>query len=239
MTKKIIVSLFLLMLFSGCSANYKIKIGDGVIKETFTTVENNLDTALIKDETERNFKDYSSFYGTDYNLYTSFYSLYADGDCVVNCETYDKSFIDDGKKVGFTLTHDFTTNTYGDSSIANELFPGFEAYFDGRYLTIKGGNNWNFVNNYRNFDDLKIEIESDYKVLKTNGKKDGNTYTWNIDKTSVDTNPSLYMKIDMQEEVNNSSKAIKNTILVFAILLLIGIIVGAILFKKNKEQNNI
>ena len=79
-----------------------------------------------------------------------------------------------------------------------------------------------------------------FKVTKNNADSvKGNTYTWNIDKTSVDTNPSLYMKIDMQEEVNNSSKAIKNTILVFAILLLIGIIVGAILFKKNKEQNNI
>ncbi len=239
MTKKIIVSLFLLMLFSGCSTNYKIKISDGVVKESFSTVESNKDIALEKDETNRNFIDYSSFYGTDYNLYTSFYTLYADGDCLVNCETYDKSFIDDGNKVGFSLKHDFTIEKYGDSTIANELFPGFEAYFDGRYLTIKGGNKWNFVNNYKNFDDLKIEIESSYKVIKTNGKKDGNTYTWNIDKTSADNSPSLYMKIDTQEEITSSSKAFKNIIIVLIIMLLIGFIIGAILFKKNKEQNNL
>ena len=238
MTKKIIVCIFLVMLFSGCSANYKIKISKGIVEESFNTVEKNMDVALIKDDTDRSFRDYSSFYGTEYQLYTSFYSLYADGDCVVNCETYDKSFIDDDKKVGFSLSHNFTVDTYGDSSLANELLPGFEAYFDGRYLRIKGGNNWNFVNGYNNFDDLKIEIETDYKVIKTNGKRDGNVYTWEINKDSVDVSPAINMVL----EINESTKTSKsNTVLLIllAILLLIGVLIACLLFKKNKEQNKL
>ncbi len=238
MAKKVLASIFLLLLLTGCKATYKIKISNGTVTESFSTIEENVEAALVKDDTGRSFKDYSSLYVNEYPLYTSFYSMYADGECEVNCETYKKSLIDENNKVGFSLNYQFSIESYGDSALANELLPGFEAYYDGRYLKISGGNNWKFVNRYKNFENLKIEIETDYKVKKTNGKKEGNTYTWKINENSVDVDPSMYIVLDINEPVKEK-KSLKIVFLLLGILILLGVLIACLLFKKNKEQNKL
>ncbi len=239
MKKKIIISIFLTILMTGCSANYKIKISNGIVEETFSTIENNFNNAKIKDESGRSFVDYSKVYGNDYDLYTSFYNLYADEGCAYNCEIYDKKFINNEKEIGFELTHKFTLEEYGDSSIANELLQGFNTNFDGRYFTISSGNNWNHFDSYNSLDDIKIEIETDYFVKETNGQKNGNNYVWNINKNNM--NKSIYITFDTNKEIDKVIDNAKgtNSFFTLIVLILIALLLFVFLYlRKNKNQKS-
>ena len=238
MTKKILFLTLFLLLLTGCQSEYKISIKDKKVKEEFVLFENDMNVSKEKDETGRNFEDYALFYGNEYDLFTSFYNLYADEGCAGSCDTYEKSYISSNDKIGFSLSHEFSFDEYGDSALANELFPGFEAFYDGRYLKIKGGNDWNFKNAYKNLDSIKITIETNYKVKTSNAKRVGNDYVWEVNKDDLDNLEELYILIDTKESVKNSNSSSFIYLILFLIALIVAFIIY-VLVKKNKEQNTI
>ncbi len=236
MKKKIIICILLIILMTGCSANYKIKISDGFVEEAFNVTENNMSIVNIKDESGRSFIDYSKLYGNDYNLYTSFYNLYADEGCANNCDIYGKTYINNESNVGFELYHKFKIDEYKDSSLANELLPGFTAYYDEKDLIINGGNNWNFLDSYEYLDEITIEIETDYKVKETNGTKKDNSYIWKIKKNN--TNSNIYIALDTTNK-NDNKKETKSFIVLLLLIIAILTIISYLYFMKNKNQKDI
>ena len=238
MRKKLLIIL-LAIFMTGCTAEYKITIKDGKVYETLTVVEENEENLNVEDESGRTFKDYAEIYGKSFNLLTSFYELYSDEPCKNNCSYYTKEYINDNGKIGFSLTHEFSLDEYNDSTIANEYFPGFQVEIEENIVKIIGGSSWNFINGFENIDELKITIETDNKVISSNGKKYNNEYTWKVSKGNTSGLSKLYMMLDTSiiDEKENQN----NSIWYFIILLLLVIIalVCYLMYKKRNEQNSI
>ena len=236
MKVKIVIAIFFLLLMTGCSANYSIKISDGKINESFEVIENDLTIASIKNEVGRSFKDYAKSYGSTYDTYNSFYNLYADEGCSNDCNYYEKKYIEESDKVGFNLSYIFDFKNYSDSSIANEFLPSFQSSYDGKYLSISGENTSAVINSYDNLSDITINIETDYKVVSTNGKRNGNNYSWKITRDNYQSLSELYIVIDTS--ISTITKE-KNTFLYFLILLAILLLFLVLYFIYKKKQNNI
>lgn len=236
--KMLIVSIFLVIFLTGCNANYSITIKNGNVNEKLSVIEIDINRVDIKDNVGMTFRDYAKFYGQEKDLITDYNVSYSQEECNENCVYYSKNFIEEDNKVGFELEHTFTIEEYTLSTIANELIPGFSSSYDGRYLTITSSNSWNAIDNYEYLDDFTISIETDYTVKRSNGKKDGNTYTWTISKGEI-PDDRIYMLIDLNSK-EESKKASSKLIYIFLIILIVLVIIASyFLIKKNKEQNDI
>lgn len=238
MKKRIIIGLLVIFLMTGCSAKYNLKIKDNKVEESLEVIETNSNYFDVQDDSGRSFKDYSKSYGETKKIYTNFYNQYSDNECNSDCEIYDKKYKNENNSIGFSLSHDFAFEDYKNSTLAIELLPGFYSNYDGQYLEIYGGTSWNFINGYENLEDITITIETDYKVVRTNGKRLGNTYSWTIHKGNVEGVNQLYFVIDTKEELKESKINIIFYIIIIVIIIF-AIIIGYYLLKKNKEENRI
>lgn len=236
--KKIILIILLAIIMTGCNAEYKITIKDGKVYETLTVIEDNKENLNIKDEIGRTFEDYAKMYGKTYDLTTSFYDLYSDESCEEGCSYYNKEYINEDGKIGFRLTHEYDLDEYNDSTIANEYFPGFQVEVEESIVKIIGGSSWNFINSFKTLDEIKITIETENKIISSNGVKKDNEYTWKVHSGNTNGLNRLYMMLDTnsKEEENKN-----NSIWYFIILLILIIIalVGYLMYKKRNEQNSI
>ena len=246
--KKILIALFLIILLTGCTANYEIEIKNYYIKEELYVKETNKNIVNLKDDLGMSFDDYSKQYGEDnrFHYYINTDNMYLDDgeECKVSdhndCAEYIREYISNDKETGFSLSTKFGFNEYKNSGIANDLFPGFDSTFDGRYLTITGGSNYNFINGYKNLTDVNITIKSTYKVVETNLKSESS----GIYKTSINSNnkpdEKMFIKFDTKDESvdinNNTSKIVLYVILIsLAVIILIFLIRFYIRYKENNE----
>lgn len=240
MIKKIIFGLFPVLFLTGFTVTYDVEIVDDEIKEKFTVVEKDMNLAKEENEVGESFEDIAKRYGSSYDLYTSFYNLYADNpdisECINNCSIYDKEYIEEDDKVGFRLSHTFNFKDYADSSIANEIIPGFQTVLNDKTLLIGGGSSWNFINGYNNFEKIEINIKTDYDVDKTNGKKTDNKYTWTIYSGNTENMAPLSFTLNINEEDNKIDNIM--WLIVLLVILVLGVIIYSFL-KKRKEHNAI
>ena len=192
--KLFITSLLIAIVLTGCKANYSITIIDNEIDEKLSIIEENSEYLEIKDEAGLTFVDYAKFYGEEKDIATNYDALYSDEECVENCIYYEKTFIDEDGKVGFTLENVFTFDDYKMSSIANDLIPGFQTTYDGRFLRIYGGSSWQFVNDYEYLDEVVIDIVTNYKVTGTNLQKIGKgKYRWTVKNEKKNNGKQLFI----------------------------------------------
>lgn len=237
--KKILLSIILLLLMTGCTATYEIKVSNEKIYENLTVLESRGKSKEKVDELGNTFETYAKKYGTKNKIITSFYYLYSDQGCVENCSYYNNKYINNEENIGYLLSNTFSFEEYKDSAIANELLPGFSSEYDGRYLTISGGNSWNFINGYNNLDKITINIETNYKITSTNGKKINNTtYQWNVYKGNTDGLKGVYIVIDTKEIIKEKKSSLISYIIIVIVLIVL-IFVGIFLSNKNKQENSI
>ncbi len=241
MIKKIIFGLFPVIFLTGFTITYDVEIEDGKVNEKLTVIEEDVNLAKEENEVGESFEDISKMYGSSYDLYTSFYNLYADNpdisECISNCSIYDKEYIDDGNRVGFILSHTFSFKDYGDSSLANEIIPGFQTILDDKTLQIKSGSSWNFVNGYDNLEKLEINLKTTYEVDKVNGKKKSNKYTWTINRDSTQNIIPLSIVLNIKNEDNKESN-VPLWLIILLLVLVLGIIIYYF-FQKRKQENSI
>lgn len=243
MKKKIVFVLLILLLTTGCSADYTIKIYDGKIEEDLYVYENDLFKANVVDDMEMSFKDYALEYSQKDKIYTSHYNMYSDNreDCIVtwdnDCSFYNSSYVETSDEVGFSLYNDFSLDKYSDATIPNDFIPGFVANYDGKTLNISGGSDWKFLNSYTNLDRINIKVQTNYKVISTNAKHDGNgEYSWEIDKNNNNKMEEIYMILD-----TSSTKKFVNSKLILLIVfsvVSIGLIIGFIVLNNKRKDNN-
>lgn len=203
MKKNILILFLLFFVFTGCSANYKIEVFDGKIKEELLVIEPDRTMANKQDDMGMSFRDYALEYGALNDYFTSYYNMYGDDTTVCqettdnDCSVYDKEYIDDSSGIGFQLSSSFSFEEYADATIPNDLMPGFSSIYDGRYLTISGGSNWDFMKGYPDLEAINITIKSNYYVTSTNAKNKGNgTYEFQVTKDNYENLDSLYIIFD-------------------------------------------
>ena len=247
MNKKICTMFFLIFLVTGCDANYTIEIKEGKIKETLYVNELNMTKALERDDMEMSFKDYALEYGKTNTYYTNYYNMYTDEGNVCKkskdneCNVYDKEFIDKENEIGFILSSDFTIDEYKNASIPNDMIPGFSSTFDGKYLTLTGGSNWNFIKGYKNLDNLKITIKTNYAVKSTNTKYRGNgVYEFDVTKSNNIDRDQLYIILDTTVTKRYSKKLPTLAYyIIFTLLITLFIGLGMFLYNKYNKNNKI
>lgn len=249
MKKKIFLAITLLFLATGCTANYTIEVFDGEIKEELYIFETDMSKANELDDMEMSFKDYAKEYGITNDYYTSYYNMYSDDEICIetasnDCRTYDKEYIEEDNKVGFKLSSTFSYQNYYDATIPNDSLPGFSSEFDGRYLKITGGSNWDFIKGYNNLEKVNIVIKSNYYVKSTNIKQASNgTYEITATNKNSSSKPSFYIIFDTLSTVPTNKPTSSDSKIVGIIMLaVIGIaiaIFGIRVFFKNKNNNYI
>lgn len=238
--KLFITSLLIAIVLTGCKANYSITIMDDEIDEKFSVIEENSDYLEIKDDAGLTFIDYAKFYGEEKDLDTNYDALYSDEECEENCIYYEKTFVDEDGKVGFILENKFTFDDYKMSSIANDLIPGFQTTYDGRFLRIYGGSSWQFVNDYEYLDEVVIDIVTNYKVTGTNLQQIGKgKYRWTVKNEKKNNGKQLFISLDTKTKVDITEKESDSNpllVLLIAIGALVLLIIGYTVYKRQKTD---
>lgn len=242
--KIFIAGLLLTFVLTGCKANYTLEIKDGKIKETLNSIEKvtNIDT-LDKDQDGFTFSDYAKYYGEEKDINTNYYELHSQEECDSTCTYYDKKSIRDDENIGFELEHVFDMDNYEYSSIGNELVPNFSAYYDGRFLTIVAGSKWSYLKDYKFLSEVNINIDTNYKVLNTNLKKESDGhYTTTINNSVINDDYSIIMYLDTKDTIkeNDTKKeSSKNSTIKILILVIIGLVISLFtLIIYNRKKNN-
>lgn len=231
-----------MVMFSGCTANYTIEISDNKITEYFDISETDIDRANMQND-GISFKEVVSLYKNNSNVPTSFEQLTSDENCEVNCNYYNIETIDSSDELALIFTTEHTFEEYKDSAIANEYLPGFNVEYDDEKITISGGTNWNYLNDYEYLDEVVITVKTDYEVTSTNAEKESSgVYVWRISKDKQ--NKSLSMIINTTKKSNdiNSGTNPKMFITILLVLLLIimfSLLVVYSLFQKKRNLNRL
>ncbi len=241
--RKLFLILILLLGFTGCTANYTINVFDGTIEESLTILEEDQSLLYEKDDMNMSFKDYALEYGNKKDLYTNYYNMYTNGevDCQStldnDCSVYESEYIDNNS-IGFKLFSSFSFDEYENSTIANELMPGFTSSFDGRYLTISGSSNWNPFKGYKNLERITININSNYYPVSSNARYKGNgEYEWIITNEN-NTLDSLYIIFDTTATKRLANKNSWLLAIIFAVILSLSILITLITFFIKRKNNN-
>lgn len=240
-TKLLILCLFVLLM-TGCNVNYTIEIKDKKVIENFDISETDVEKANYKIAGETSFQDIVMSYNGNKELLTSYDMLNSETGCS-SCKTYNKNTIISDEEIALIFTTEHTFEEYKDSAIANEYLPGFNVEYDDEKITISGGTNWNFLNDYEYLDEVVITVKTDYEVTSTNAEKESSgVYVWRISKDKQ--NKSLSMIINTTKKSNDinsgtNPKMFITILLVLLLIILFSLLVVYSLFQKKRNLNRL
>lgn len=246
--KRKIFSLFLvLILFTGCTVNYKINIDDKVSEKINISLDDNenkdIDIYSGKVNKSLSFYDAINIYNNNDNLVLSNQSMNPYGDEGSNQKikgnVYYKTKIgSDPYSLNMKANFDFKNLGYLNS--VKMCYEKFSVLNYGSYLDISTSNkNMCFVN-YPILNKLNIKITSKYYVEKSNADEIKNgEYIWTIDKNNYN-NKYIYIKINKNKlaESKKSLPIYVILIIIFSSILVIGGIIYLFtrhLIKKNNK----
>lgn len=215
--KRIVGLLLVLLMVTGCSNDYKLKINPSSISEeiNFSISDTDTEKAVLINElfrvTNINYENESDMgeYVIDrlrndnlsvgYNI-DDFYTKTVDGDDI-------------------TLTYTYKDDSYDNSNVFNSCFGS--TYFESTedYYVINGYDQFKCLVK----DKVKIVIETDYRVIDSNADKvRGNKYIWYFTEDN-NLEHDLYIQVSKKYE-----RKITNY---FPLIMMIGIILGVIIYK--------
>lgn len=210
--KRILILLSCIFLLSGCSVEYNLEIGKDSVKENIEIGK--FDASKVKDF------EYLTPYAIINDQYQEFYEF-------------------DYKDRVLNLSYEYNYQNIEMSEAFNQCYDMSNFSSDGEYYYILTSNEFKCLSylDY-NFDEIKINIKSDYKIVSSNAdyvKKD--VHTWFVNQSNSDNKP-INIKIDLAEPVNKghlSSMSVCS--MVVSVLSVIGVIVFIVyLFGKKKNK---
>lgn len=211
------------IILSGCDVEYNLTIDEDYMTESvdFLYPKSDENKEIVNDYLE---SDYMAYY--DMDLEKEF--------------SYEKTKIDNDDNVGLNLTYTYSGDYLQKSSLLDRCYYKKSiTKTDTRVvITTDGINTCFYQDNNRNIDTLKVNITTEYKVLKNDADEvNGNTYTWNIDENNYQNKP-INMKIDLTTKKADYSFFIKIGIAIGIIILIIGFI-ALFMFLKHKKNNKL
>lgn len=220
MKKKFAFFISVLLLLSGCQAEYNLTIEDnGKITEELFVLQNN------------------SFFGNsiiDINEQLD-WSIIMNSDEVQPAYFYKKNKIVGSDKSGLQYNYDFDYNNFSDESeILKNCFGSYSFKFDDEQLVISATDficNLSLGDNYN----LTVNITANGDVLDGNfSKKSDNKYTWYLNESTSDY---ISLVLDRTNLDNGLEKMLPIFLIGVAVLIVGGIILIA--YIKNKSNNKI
>lgn len=233
--KKNILLILLIILLTGCKANYNLKIDETGFHEKLTlTSENDSDNQLIK----------------EYPI-PVFYDAEGNNEEPMKKEKdvkYYKSSLKDNNGLNIlTYSYTFNENNVLSSRIINNAFEktylkphDYDENGTNDYLLISTTNDFSGFD-YENLTEATVTIENNYKVISSNADLvKGRKYTWYFTKDNIKEINMVYDPNVL--EVSKKNKLLrKNTILTFMIeFLVVSIVILIIIvlrgYSKYKDE---
>ena len=221
--KKIMLVIVFLILLTGCSNEYNLKIDKDNINEKITII---VDKSKIFDESLSPDMD---IYSTD----SINYLLNEDIHAILNNrnEKYVKKVDEKGNFINVTLEYTYKAESYLRAQILNNCFEKIDVKESSKDIYIHLSGKFSCLGNN---NDLDFVIDSNNRVLSQNADtKKFNKYIWNINNSNKDN-------VDI--EIKLSKKSIYAHYLSIGILSVIGlivIIIGIVIYTKVRKRSRI
>lgn len=236
---KLILIIMVMLLLSGCEANYSLYIDKDVFNETTTVLANSGELNTYDSQTYLTMKQKIDLYYKKYVdiVYQNpYYNPYLD-DPQKGINYYNKELINNGKGYGFKYSYNFNKENYLNSNIINTFFKNNNSVLnDNKY--ILDVYTFNGFERYNDLTQVTINITTDLEVKKSNADSVyNNVYTWTITKDDA-LNKKIYLEL---VNINKLDKKTENKIIIIIISLIfiVGLLLYAILNKKRLKNNSI
>lgn len=242
MRKKLLLFIVVMLCLTGCgsskleeySVNYKLDISD-IFSEriVFALPKNAYDAA----------DDLPDIDGAPYPLEYSLlkqdqYPIFSNQD-----ELYYKDIKKYNNQIDVTLSYNYPEKYFVYANLITVCFEKYDIVSGDDYFEVKLYGAFSCNNQ---IEKLNIEVTSPYKVLESNGKKNGDTYSWSIDKkdfSDVDVFYKIsrdYKKMSQvavntvdKDKRNNTIRNLRIAVLVVMVLVIIGFSVRFYFMKKE------
>lgn len=227
---KILLSIAVVFILSGCTVKYDLSISPDVINEKITISE---EQSLV-DESE-----YDEIFNNTYSTYTS-----------KTKTKYITSKEKENSKINYILKQNYNIRNFKPVRAFSECFDAYNLVessdINNQYIlqTSKGFNC--MVYSYATIDSYEINIQlKDYDVINNNASDiNGDIYSWKINNTNA---ADFYISLEFKEKndvkQNSSDDIVKNninssSIVGISIILLISICIIVIIILKINRKNN-
>lgn len=218
---KKILSLLILLLFTGCSATYEINLNASNIEE-ITSIH--ADKKVIEDSSE-----YHGYDTVDNTLIQEGYAY-----SLAKFEKdlkIDREFLEDDLHYSYQYFQKKKIEDYHKDSLVSECYDKIDIQYNDQ-LTIKTSDTFRCFEKYGYLEEVEVKINSDLEYVETNADIWGDgTYTWYISPS--DTHKPINLVLNVKEKEKNTSLSL---VLIFSTII---IIIGSIiyfLYKKNYRR---
>lgn len=230
MKLKYIVILLSVLLLSGCSIEYQIDLDKKL------NVKENIKLLPTTSEDIEKFKEFNLF--VPINKEVDDYSAFTEK--IKDIEYY-KSKISN-KQIEFE--YEFDKDTYINSSFVNNAYEFISITPVNNALVLSTSKEFLLFDNYDNLEEVKITINSKYKLIKSNADEERkHSYTWIINKENA-YGKNIYLKLDTSiedltilEKIENGDYL--NIFTISLLLFIIGFIIYIILKRKGEKRDQI
>lgn len=180
MKNKLIFLIILVLITTGCNANYIINISEELIKEE-----------LVISNYEKNTKEEKLFFDTHLGIhYYPNYEIYSPVNSP-NKKYYQKS--KNNQNDDIKVTYDFKKEEYSNSAIIKNCFEKFTYSSTDRYSTINA-ERFTCFSKFPTLNEVSINIQTDLSIINTNGKtNDQKTYNWTISRNDADNAAIIFV----------------------------------------------
>lgn len=236
--KKCIV-IFLVILLTGCKAQYDIEINDNTnLKETITITEENKDKFNKKDVLLYNLTP-KQYLETNLKWPTT---VYIDDEInpyepikIYNTKYYTKTNISNYRKVGVVYSFIHKQNNYNKTDIINKCYD-FKYNKLNDVITFETTGEFKCFEKYKMLEELTINANTLCNVVYENSDyKEKNRYIWNINKFNY-KNKSIKFKFDCNIKQKEINKSIISPIIIISYLLLILLVILIVKIRWNKNN---
>ena len=239
--KRLVWMLLLLLLVTGCEAEYNLTINKATIDEQFQIYEKDpnkwdsnveLFSLSFKDVINNNLQ-----YKTGIYIDEQLNDTEEDNN---NYIFYKPVKINTKEKLGILYKYKFSVDRYEKAYFPNNCFDNIKVYQEKGNIILSTSKGFNCLEKEYNLSSLTINITTKYEVLNNNSDTvDGRTYKWIINEDNYQ-DKNIYIKVNTKKLSNvkiNSDKEndIVKLFLTFGVAIAILLII-VIIFLANKKR---
>lgn len=201
MKKRIIMLIFLAIMLTGCSVNYKLEINDDQVVETMILTQRENST-YTRENINSSYKEEYPVFKDEEFLY------YAPTEKIDGNTYYTKDLSSNNGVYTAKYVANYSFNDYSRSRILDTAYKhyssGYNRSSNTYYITA---NDLKIFSSNKNIDEIVVSVNLDgYEVVKSNQhNKNGNNYIWTFNRGDEGT-----INIEFKKEGNNTTSTSSN-----------------------------